>query len=69
MRSFKALGARDFGRIDIRMDENNVLYFLEANLIPGFSFGYFFRACKINRKMSYKDMVLKITEIGLRRSY
>lgn len=66
--AFKALGARDFGRIDIRMDENNAPCFFEANLAPGLGLGYFFRACKLNKKMTYEDMVLKIAEIGLRRN-
>jgi D-alanine-D-alanine ligase len=65
--AFKALGARAFGRIDIRMDENNVPHFLEANLVPGLGSGYFFRACEVNKKMTYEDMILKIAEIGLAR--
>ncbi len=65
--AFKVLGARDFGRIDIRMDEHGTPYFLEANLMPGLGSGYFFRACKVNREMTYEDMVLKIAEIGLIR--
>ncbi|MFS8119880.1 MAG: ATP-grasp domain-containing protein, partial [Microcoleus sp.] len=32
---FQALGARDYGRIDIRMDADGTPYFLEANLVPG----------------------------------
>ena len=65
--AFKIVGARDFGRIDIRMDEEGVPYFLEANLVPGLGTGYFARACRINKKMTHEDMILKIVEMGLTR--
>lgn len=65
---FLALGARDFGRIDIRMSDAGTAYFLEANLPPGLGRGYFARACEINRGMSYESMILKIAELGILRS-
>lgn len=65
---FIALGARDFGRIDIRMDENDKPHFLEANLIPGLSGGYFTRAYKMNSGKEYNDMILTIIEPALARS-
>lgn len=34
---FSVFGAKGFGRIDFRLDEDNVLYFLELNTIPGFT--------------------------------
>jgi len=73
-RSFIALGARDFGRIDIIMDENNVPYFLEANLVPGMTrrpndidCSYFPRACFINSQFTYQETVQKIAEIAFDR--
>ena len=33
--AFKALGGRDFGRIDILMDADGYPYFMEANFMPG----------------------------------
>lgn len=65
---FNALGARDFGRIDIRMDENGNPHFLEANLIPGLSGGYFTRACRINAGMEYNEMILSIAKLAISRS-
>lgn len=65
---FEALGARDFGRIDIRMDSEGNPYFLEANLIPGLSGGYFTRACKINAGMDYSEMIQNIVKLALLRS-
>jgi D-alanine-D-alanine ligase len=67
---FYALGARDYGRIDIRLDENGKPNFLEANLIPSLINGYgsFPRACIINSNISYESMIMKIAELGLSNS-
>lgn len=70
--AFRALGARDYGRIDIRMDEAGNLNFLEANLIPGVAMhnftSYFTSACQINQAMDYDSMILNIIELGLARN-
>lgn len=68
--AFKALGARDYGRIDIRLDVSGTPHFLEANLIPSLISGYgsFPKACLLNIGLSYEDMILQITRLGLRRS-
>jgi len=58
--SFKALGAKGYGRIDIKMDEKGIPYFLEANLIPGLGFGYFYRCYKLNGGISHEQMILDI---------
>lgn len=73
-KSFIALGARDYGRIDIIMDKENRPYFMEANLVPGMTkrleendSSYFPRACYINENMTYYDTIIEITEIALKR--
>ncbi len=73
-RSFIALGAKDFGRIDIIMDENDCPYFLEANLVPGMTqrpndidCSYFPRACFINNHITYQETVQEIAEIAFKR--
>lgn len=67
---FKALGARDFGRIDIRFDEHNVPHFLEANLIPSLTrnYGSFPKACLKNINLDYEEMILSIVNLALRRT-
>jgi D-alanine-D-alanine ligase len=67
---FRALGARDFGRIDIRLDDKDIPQFLEANLIPSLidNWGSFPKACSINRGFDYKTMILHIVELGLARA-
>jgi len=66
---FKALGARDYGRIDIRFDKNGVANFLEANLIPSLISGYgsFPKSCVLNINLEYEQMILHIVRLGLAR--
>ena len=63
--SFKALGGKSLGRIDIKMNSRGVPHFIEANLMPGLRKGYFYRACVLNLDMSYEDMIFSIANTGL----
>lgn len=67
---FHALGARDYGRIDTRMDEHGLPHFLEANLMPSLIKGYgnFPKACMLNIDLDYEPMILNIVELALSRS-
>ena len=66
---FHALGARDYGRIDIRLDANGIPNFLEANLIPSLIAGYgsFPKACLLNINLDYEPMLLRIIDLALER--
>lgn len=68
--SFQGLGARGFGRIDVKMDSFGTCYFMEANLVPGMNQGtsYFPRACKIENTMSYDDVIESMLEESLQRA-
>jgi D-alanine-D-alanine ligase len=63
---FSCLGARDYGRIDIRLDELGNPQFLEANLVPSLISGYgsFPKACLMNQNLDYEPMILGITNLG-----
>lgn len=62
---FKALGSRDYGRIDIRLDKNGAPSFIEANLMPGLSnHGYMSRCFYMNEAVSYEAMILHIVSLG-----
>ena len=63
--SFKALGGKSLGRIDIKMNNHGVPHFMEANLMPGLRKGYFYRACVLNLGMNYEDMIFNIANTGL----
>jgi D-alanine-D-alanine ligase len=64
-KAFRALGGKSLGRIDIKMNHENVPYFIEANLMPGLREGYFYRSCLLNLDMPYGDMILAIADNGL----
>jgi len=63
--SFKALGGKSLGRIDIKMNHRGIPHFIEANLMPGLRKGYFYRSCVLNLDMSYDDMIFNIANTGL----
>ncbi len=67
---FHALGARDYGRIDIRLDEFGTPFFLEANLLPSLINGYgnFPKACLLNMGIGYETMLLRIVALGMKRT-
>lgn len=67
---FCALGARDYGRIDIRLDVSGTPNFLEANLIPSLISGYgsFPKACVLNSGLEYEPMIMRIAKLGLARA-
>ncbi|MBA3758032.1 D-alanine--D-alanine ligase [Candidatus Saccharibacteria bacterium] len=67
---FYALGARDYGRIDTRMDANGIPHFLEANLIPSLIEGYgnFPKACMLNLNLDYEQMLLRIVRLAFSRN-
>lgn len=67
--AFQALGARDYGRIDIRLDSTGRPNFIEANLMPGLSsHGYLARCFLLNQGSSYEEMILSIAALGLAQS-
>ena len=68
-KSFCAIGGRDYGRIDIRLDKNGVPNFLEANFFPSLvkDFGNFPKACKTFLGYSYEQTILHITNLGMQR--
>lgn len=67
---FHALGARDYGRVDIRLDREGKPLFLEANLIPSIIEGYgsFPKACVLAQNMDYDSMTMHIVELALLRT-
>jgi D-alanine-D-alanine ligase len=69
-RAFIALGARDYGRIDVRMDAGGNANFLEANLIPSLiaDYGSFPKACSLNNQIDYESMILRIVRLGFARN-
>ena len=68
--AFTSLGARDFGRIDIKTDNHGKYYFMEANLVPGMTYGssYFPEACDIAHEFAYDKVIELLLAGGLARA-
>ena len=68
--SFNALGARGFGRIDIKMDAQEKCYFIEANLTPGMTRGssYFPQSFEMCLGLHYDDLVFSMFRSTIKRS-
>jgi D-alanine-D-alanine ligase len=62
--SFIKLGVRDFGRIDIKANENGDCFFIEANLVPGMTpnSSYFPKSCEIEHGLAYDEVIQLILE-------
>ena len=67
--AFRALGARDYGRIDIRLDSQGIAHFLEANLIPSLTkdYGSFPKAYQLNEGIDYDEMIMNIVRLAASR--
>jgi len=65
---FRALDARDYGRIDIRLNGFGEPQFLEANLIPGLSTSSFFPiANKMYNNLNHDETILQIVATAFGR--
>lgn len=67
--AFKNLDVRDFGRIDIKSNQSGECFFMEANLVPGMTYGssYFPEACKLAHNFDYNKVVELILSSGIAR--
>ena len=69
--AFNALGARDYGRIDIKASKSGECFFMEANLVPGMTYGssYFPEACQIANGFTYDKVIELLLAGGLARAH
>ena len=67
--AFKAMGCRDYARVDVRVDKNGNPFVIEVNPNPDISTdaGFPRAASKIN--ITYDDLILKIAGFALERKY
>lgn len=63
----KALGCRDFSRVDIRLDKNNSPFVLEVNTIPGMTSHSLFPLAAKCEGLNFSSLIWKMTELGLLR--
>lgn len=67
-RIFAALECRDFSRIDFRLSEDGIIYFIEINPLPGLTPGYsdYPVLAELNG-MDYRTLVVSILNSALKR--
>jgi D-alanine-D-alanine ligase len=67
-RSFRALGCRDVARVDVRLDENGRVHFVECNPLPGLTPGWS-DLCMIAESvhMDYRTLIGEIMAPAIRR--
>lgn len=67
--AFIDLDIRDFGRIDIKTNKNGICFFMEANLVPGMTYGssYFPKAFEIEHSLDYDSVIKLIVDEGISR--
>jgi len=68
--AFNTLGIRDFGRVDIITNNHGECFFMEANLVPGMTYGssYFPEACNIVQTFAYDKVIEQLIDSGLSRA-
>ncbi len=68
LKALKVLQIRDYGRVDLRMDEEGNIFVLEVNPNPDISPGSgFIKALEVSG-FSYRDFIQRLIEITLRRT-
>ena len=69
--AFRTLGIRDFGRVDIKANREGDCFFMEANLVPGMTYGssYFPLSFQLAHKFDYDKVVKLLITPGLARVY
>ncbi|MBD3271067.1 MAG: ATP-grasp domain-containing protein, partial [Elusimicrobia bacterium] len=65
--AYHALGCRDFGRVDFRVDKDNKPYFLELNPLPNISQSDVFPLVAEKSGMTYHQIIQTILRHALHR--
>lgn len=67
LKAHKALGCRDFSRVDMYLDEDQRPIVLEVNTIPGFTATSLLPKAAEAEGYSFKELCKKLLELALRR--
>ena len=62
LESFKILGCTGWGRVDLIIDNNNNMFFIEANTIPGMTSHSLVPLSALNSGIIFEELVLKILD-------
>ncbi len=68
LKAYEILGCNDFARVDLRLDENGVAYFLEINTIPGMTETSLVPMAAQAAGIGFADLVEQIVEGAIGRA-
>lgn len=68
LRTYKAVECKDFGRVDIRVDENNQPFVLEINPLPSLSVEDTFMIVTKVMGLTFTDIINEILDAALKRN-
>jgi D-alanine-D-alanine ligase len=68
LRAYRILGCEGFSRVDLRLGDDGVPYFLEVNTIPGMTETSLVPMGARARGLSFSDLVDRITMYALRKA-
>lgn len=68
LRAYRVLGCEGFGRVDLRLGDDGVPYFLEVNTIPGMTETSLVPMGAQARGLSFPELVDRITLYALRKA-
>jgi D-alanine-D-alanine ligase len=68
LQSYRALDIKDFGRIDVRVNEKGVPYFLECNPLPNLGLIDVFPLVARAQGTTYENMIVTILNYGIKRN-
>jgi len=68
--AFTELGAKEYGRVDIKTNKAGECFFMEVNLVPGMTNGssYFPKACEIENELTYDKVIELMFAKGMQRA-
>ena len=66
-RAHKALGCRDFSRVDMKMDENGNIFVFEVNTIPGLTERSLLPKAAQAAGISFGELCVKLLKLALKR--
>jgi len=67
LRTYEAVGSRDFGRVDFRMDYEGNLYVLEINPLPSLAKADVFTLIAKEKNLSYAAVINQILHAAVKR--
>jgi D-alanine-D-alanine ligase len=68
-KTFNVMGAKDYSRVDIRMNHNG-FYVLEINVMPGFGPHSFLpEAAELIHGIRYEELIQRLAEVSMKRIF